>query len=63
MAGGVLNRLRNDREWTWPIGKIVVTYTAGYALVTDLPYGVERAAIAACEPIPLSRRARSFAPQ
>jgi uncharacterized phiE125 gp8 family phage protein len=42
---GVLNRLRFDREWTWPIGKIVVTYIAGYTLVPDLPYGVERAAI------------------
>lgn len=44
-GGGVLNRLRFDREWTWPIGKIVVTYTAGYALVSDLPDGIERAAI------------------
>jgi uncharacterized phiE125 gp8 family phage protein len=44
-SGGVLNRLRCDRDWTWPTGKIVVTYTAGYALVTDLPEGIERAAI------------------
>ena len=43
---GVLKRLSSDREWCWPAGKIVVAYTAGYALVTDLPYGVERAAIA-----------------
>jgi uncharacterized phiE125 gp8 family phage protein len=43
--GGVLNRLRSDRECEWPIGKIVVTYTAGYALPTDLPDGIERAAI------------------
>jgi uncharacterized phiE125 gp8 family phage protein len=43
---GVLKRLRNDREWCWPAGKIVVAYTAGYALVTDLPDGIERAAIA-----------------
>jgi uncharacterized phiE125 gp8 family phage protein len=44
-GGGVLNRLRNERDWQWPIGKVVVVYTSGYALVTDLPYGVERAAI------------------
>lgn len=44
-GGGVLNRLRYERDWQWPIGKVVVVYTAGYALVTDLPYGVERAAI------------------
>ena len=42
---GVLNRLRNDRGWQWPIGKAVVTYTAGYASIADLPYGVERATI------------------
>lgn len=45
-GAGVLNRLRFDREWTWPIGKIVVTYKAGYATVTDLPYEIESAAIA-----------------
>ena len=44
-GGGVLNRLRNDREGEWPIGKIVVTYTAGYALPNGLPDGIERAAI------------------
>lgn len=42
---GVLNRLRFERDWTWPIGKIVVTYVAGYATLPDLPYGIERAAI------------------
>lgn len=45
-GAGVLNRLRFDREWTWPIGKIVVTYTAGYGTLTDLPYEIEIAAIA-----------------
>jgi uncharacterized phiE125 gp8 family phage protein len=44
-GGGVLNRLRFDREWTWPIGKVLVTYTAGYEDVSDLPDGIERAAI------------------
>lgn len=44
-SGGVLNRLRNDRDSEWPIGKIVVTYTAGYALPNGLPEGIERAAI------------------
>lgn len=42
---GELNRLRTDRGWQWPIGKIVVTYTAGYAEIGDLPDGVERLAI------------------
>jgi uncharacterized phiE125 gp8 family phage protein len=44
-GGSVLNRLRDDRDWTWPLGKIVVTYTAGYARIADLPDGIERAAI------------------
>jgi hypothetical protein len=42
---GILTRLRNDRGWQWPIGKVVVTYTAGYAAMGDLPDGVERLAI------------------
>jgi hypothetical protein len=42
---GELNRLRDDRGWHWPRGKIVVTYTAGYAAISDLPEGVERLAI------------------
>lgn len=44
-SGGVLNRLRNDSVGEWPRGKIVVTYTAGYALPNGLPDGIERAAI------------------
>ena len=44
-GSSILTRLRNDRDWTWPIGKIVVTYTAGYAGLADLPDGIERAAI------------------
>jgi Phage gp6-like head-tail connector protein len=39
---GELNRLRNDCIWHWPVGKIVIAYTAGYAAVRDLPDGVER---------------------
>ena len=42
---GVLTRLRDDSPTCWPPGKIVVTYTAGYLLLGDLPYGIERAAI------------------
>jgi hypothetical protein len=42
---GELNRLRNDRTWHWPSGKIVVTYTAGFAAIGDLPEGVERLAL------------------
>lgn len=44
-ASGTLIRLCDDTRTCWPTGKIVVTFTAGYALLGDLPYGVERAAI------------------
>ena len=44
-ATGVLTRLSDDTPTCWPLGKIVVTYTAGYSLLGDLPYGIERAAI------------------
>ena len=45
-ASGVLTRLSNDAPACWSAGKIMVTYVAGYALLTDLPYGIEAAAIA-----------------
>ena len=44
-ATGLLTRLRDDTPTCWPPGKIVVTYTAGYILLTDLPFGIERACI------------------
>ncbi|HEU5018358.1 MAG TPA: phage head-tail connector protein [Pseudolabrys sp.] len=45
---GVLRRLINDRLAWWACGKIVVTYRAGFADVTDtpsLPAPIERATI------------------
>ena len=42
---GVMTRLRNDNPWPWRYGKVVVTYTAGYQSVADLPSGIERAAL------------------
>jgi uncharacterized phiE125 gp8 family phage protein len=45
LENGVLTRLRDDSPACWSLGKIVVTYTAGYPLLGDLPYGIERAAI------------------
>lgn len=45
-ASGRLFRLDgSDHRFTWVGPKVVVTYTAGYALLTDLPEGVERCAI------------------
>lgn len=41
---GALTRLRSDRPWHWYYGKVVVTYTAGYKTVSDLPFEIQRAA-------------------
>ncbi|MEJ0097871.1 MAG: hypothetical protein WDM84_08015 [Bauldia sp.] len=38
---GIITRLRGDRETWWPFGKIVVTYSAGYA---DVPPALAAAA-------------------
>ncbi len=42
---GRLWRLSGDSRATWCAGKIVVAYTAGYALLDSLPYGIETACI------------------
>lgn len=44
-ASGLLIRLSSDRECTWPAGKIVVTYRAGYELPNGAPDAVGRAAV------------------
>ena len=44
-SGAILYRLRDDERFPWFGRKTVVTYVAGYTLVTDLPVGVERACI------------------
>lgn len=40
---GLIYRLCGNTRRSWPSGKIIVTYTAGYSLIADLPFGVERA--------------------
>ena len=42
---GLLTKLSNDEPACWSAGKIEVVYVAGYALLTDLPYGIERACL------------------
>ena len=46
LDAGFLTRLRDDTPTSWSPGKITVVYTAGYALLQDLPYSIERACIA-----------------
>jgi uncharacterized phiE125 gp8 family phage protein len=41
-ARGTVTRLVNDRPAWWPASKIVISYSAGYTLLGDLPYGLER---------------------
>jgi hypothetical protein len=43
--GALLYRLESDSRIRWPVAKIVVTYDAGYTLLTDLPADLERAAL------------------
>lgn len=42
---GELRRLSSDAPVCWPRGKIVVVYTCGYELLSNLPFGIERATI------------------
>lgn len=42
---GILRRLTADAVSTWPAGKIVVEYFAGYALLDGLPRPIEKATI------------------
>ena len=45
LIGGRVWRLDGGLHSWWPVGKIIVTYTGGYELVTELPSAVERATI------------------
>jgi hypothetical protein len=45
LDGSLLRRLSNDSPTEWLAAKIVVTYQAGYTLLTDLPYDVERSCL------------------
>lgn len=42
---GILIRLVNDRPTWWPIGKIVVTYRAGFNVPTETPEALRQAAL------------------
>lgn len=45
-TAGLLYRLNGDDErMAWSAGKVVVVYTAGYALLDSLPHGIERACL------------------
>ncbi len=44
-SNGLLYRLSDDVIVPWSALKVVVTYAAGYALLSELPYEIERAAI------------------
>jgi len=45
LDGSLLYRLFADRRTSWTGSKIVVTYSAGFLTLTDLPYDLERAAL------------------
>jgi hypothetical protein len=47
LDGVLLYRLTDDTRISWYARKVVIVYVAGYALVTDLPRGIERACILA----------------
>ena len=42
---GFMWRLSNDARTCWTTGRLVVVYTAGYELLDQLPYAIERACI------------------
>jgi hypothetical protein len=44
-AGGLLYRLSDDERTNWEPGLVTITYKAGYALLDDLPWDIERACI------------------
>jgi hypothetical protein len=41
VGAGLLERIADDAPMSWSTGKIVVTYTAGWALPTDVPAELE----------------------
>lgn len=44
-SNGLLWRMRGNARSTWTGGRIVVTYSAGYVLLTTLPHDLEQACI------------------
>lgn len=45
LAGSLLYRLDEDAPTRWTARKVTVTYAAGYALLSDVPYDLERACL------------------
>lgn len=45
LDGSLLYRLQADQQAAWTGSKVVVSYDAGYALLTDVPYDLERCCI------------------
>lgn len=45
LAGSLLRRLSSDAPRAWTARKVVVSYAAGYALLADTPYDLERACL------------------
>ena len=46
LDGSLLYRLSDDSRTQWAAAKVVITYAAGYVLLTDTPQDLERACIA-----------------
>lgn len=51
LDGSLLRRLSDDAPRAWTARKIVVSYAAGYALLADTPYDLERACLDLCATI------------
>jgi hypothetical protein len=45
LEGSLVYRLKSDRVVDWSASKIVITYDAGFTLVSDLPAEIERACL------------------
>ena len=45
LSGSLLYRLSSDAPTAWTARKVAVTYAAGWALLADVPYDLERACL------------------
>lgn len=45
LDGSLLYRLRSDAPGPWTSSKVVASYTAGYVLLNDVPFDLERACL------------------
>ena len=55
LDGSLLYRLSDDMRVEWNAAKVVITYAAGYVLLTDTPQDLERACIATLAAIHAAR--------